>query len=183
MTLHAAKGLEFPVVFITGMEEEFCPLLRDDGDPDALEEERRLCYVGMTRAMEELYLTRARRRRRWGNVLDRLPSRFLGELPVDILETTDQMRIMTGAVDRERTRTAVAGRRQTGADDGMPAYEDEDQSAGGVYRPGQDVEHPTLGTGRILEVSGHGENTRLIVAFTEAGTRRLMARYSKLKVI
>ncbi len=183
MTLHAAKGLEFPVVFITGMEEEFCPLLRDDGDSDALEEERRLCYVGMTRAMEELYLTRVRRRRRWGSVLDRLPSRFLGELPVDILETTDQMRIVTGAVGAGRTRAAVAGKQQMEADDGMPAYEDEDQSADGVYRPGQDVEHPTLGTGRILEVSGHGENTRLIVAFTEAGTRRLMARYSKLKVI
>ena len=183
MTLHSAKGLEFPVVFITGMEEEFCPLLREDDNPDALEEERRLCYVGMTRAMEELYLTRARRRRRWGRVLDRLPSRFLGELPVDILETTDQMRLVTGVVGSGRSRETVARHDRSEAVDFMPDYEGEDQSAGGMYQRGQDVEHPTLGHGRILEVSGHGENTRLIVAFAEAGTRRLMAQYAKLRII
>lgn len=183
MTLHSAKGLEFPVVFITGMEEEFCPLLREDDNPDALEEERRLCYVGMTRAMEELYLTRARRRRRWGRVLDRLPSRFLGELPVDILETTDQMRLVTGVVGSGRSRKTIARHDRSEAVDFMPDYEGEDQSAGGMYQRGQDVEHPTLGHGRILEVSGHGENTRLIVAFAEAGTRRLMAQYAKLRII
>ncbi len=183
MTLHSAKGLEFPIVFITGMEEEFCPLLREADDADALEEERRLCYVGMTRAMEELYLTRARRRRRWGSVLDRLPSRFLGELPADILESVDQMRLVTGSVGSGRSRGAVARHDRSEASDIMPDYEGEDQSADGMYQPGQDVEHPTLGNGRILEVTGHGENTRLIVAFTEAGTRRLMARYAKLRVL
>ena len=133
--------------------------------------------------MEELYLTRARRRRRWGSVLDRLPSRFLGELPADILESVDQMRLVTGSVGSGRSRGAVARHDRSEASDIMPDYEGEDQSADGMYQPGQDVEHPTLGNGRILEVTGHGENTRLIVAFTEAGTRRLMARYAKLRVL
>ena len=177
MTLHSAKGLEFPVVFITGMEEEFCPLIRERDDTDALEEERRLCYVGMTRAMEELYLTRARRRRRWGSVLERLPSRFLGEIPADLLKSIDQMRLETAPAHATRYPSG------TGRVDRMPDYENENQDADGVYLPGQEVEHPTLGRGRILEVSGEGERTRLIVAFAQAGTRRLMARYSRLRVV
>ena len=183
VTLHSAKGLEYPVVFITGMEEELCPIIRVEDDVEALEEERRLCYVGMTRAKEELYFTRARRRRRWGSVQERLPSRFLGEIPPDLLESVDQMRLVTHS---SGSRTAGRGRNgsdQAGRYDAMPDYENEDQDSTGIYKVGQMVEHPTLGQGRILEVSGSGERMRLVVAFTETGTKRLMARYSKLSVL
>ena len=183
VTLHSAKGLEYPVVFITGMEEELCPIIRVEDDIDALEEERRLCYVGMTRAKEELYFTRARRRRKWGSVQERLPSRFLGEIPPDLLENVDQMRLVT-----HLSGGRTAGSRRKGSDqadryDAMPDYENEDQDSAGIYQVGQMVEHPTLGQGRILEVSGSGERMRLVVAFTETGTRRLMARYSKLSIL
>ena len=183
VTLHSAKGLEYPVVFITGMEEELCPIIRAEDDVDALEEERRLCYVGMTRAKEELYFTRARRRRKWGSVQERLPSRFLGEIPPDLLESVDQMRLVT-----HLSGGRTAGRRPKGSDqsdryDAMPDYENEDQDSAGIYQVGQMVEHPTLGQGRILEVSGSGERMRLVVTFSETGTRRLMARYSKLSVL
>ena len=183
VTLHSAKGLEYPVVFITGMEEELCPIIRVEDDVDALEEERRLCYVGMTRAKEELYFTRARRRRRWGSVQERLPSRFLGEIPPDLLETVDQMRLVT-----HLSGGSTAGHRRKGSDradryDAMPDYENEDQDSAGIYQVGQMVEHPTLGHGRILEVTDSGERMRLVVAFTQTGTRRLMARYSKLSVL
>jgi DNA helicase-2/ATP-dependent DNA helicase PcrA len=168
MTMHSAKGLEYPVVFLTGMEEELCPLLRDGDDTEALEEERRLCYVGMTRAREELYLSRARRRRRWGNVQQRLPSRFLGEIPPGLLESVDQLRLVSHRIDRA---------------DAMPDYENENQDAPFSYQVGQTVEHPTLGSGRILEVTGKDDKTRLVVAFASAGTKRLLAKYSNLQVV
>lgn len=183
MTLHSAKGLEFPVVFITGMEEELCPLARAHDDVDELEEERRLCYVGMTRAMEELYFTRSKRRRRWGRVLDRLPSRFMGEIPTDLLKTVDQMRLVSAGLGEGRYRHGRESFDEAERMDIMPDYENENQDSAGAFKVGQDVEHPTLGTGRILEVSGHGEKTRLVVAFGQVGTKRLMARYSKLRVI
>jgi DNA helicase-2/ATP-dependent DNA helicase PcrA len=183
MTMHSAKGLEYPVVFITGMEEELCPIMRENDDADALEEERRLCYVGMTRAKEELYLTRARLRRRWGKVQERLPSRFLGEIPPDLLESVDQMRLVTHLKgDRSGGSSRMGADRSEGVD-AMPDYENEDQDSTGFYRVGQLVDHPTLGEGRILEISGEGEKMRLVVAFTESGTRRLMACYSKLSAV
>ncbi len=186
MTLHAAKGLEFPLVFLTGVEEGLFPLARAAEDPEGLEEERRLCYVGMTRAQEELYLTRARRRRRWGGVHDCLPSRFLGEIPPDVLKSVDQFNLVGGGERGRTTRAAGSGRRswdEAGRVDVMPDYENEDQDAGASFRKGQTVEHATLGRGRVLDVSGRGEHTRLIVAFTRAGTKHLMARYARLKVI
>ena len=183
MTLHSAKGLEYPIVFITGMEEELCPMLRSTEGADGLEEERRLCYVGMTRAKEELYLTRARRRRRWGNVQDRLPSRFLGEIPVGLIKTVDQLHLASHGIGTGRARRSAGSFDEAERMDVMPDYEDENQDQPGGFRVGQRVEHPTLGCGRILEVSGRGEKTRLVVAFGEVGTKRLMAKYAKLRVM
>jgi DNA helicase-2/ATP-dependent DNA helicase PcrA len=176
MTLHAAKGLEFPVVFITGLEEGLFPLERAQDDPGLLEEERRLCYVGMTRAQQELYLTRARVRRRWGNLEENLSSRFLGEIPPGRLKVVDQLgpgrRVSGGRPGPLRAET-----------DPFPDYEGENQDAGTGLRTGQTVEHPTLGRGRILSVTGQGERTRLVVAFEETGTRKLMARYARLRIV
>ncbi len=184
MTLHSAKGLEFPIVFITGLEEGLFPIARADQSPGDLEEERRLCYVGMTRAGAELYMTRARRRRRWGSVLDSLPSRFLGEIPVAMLTVLDQLKMVaTSGATPQRARV---GKGATGDHDGgdvMPDYEGESQEVFEGFLAGQVVEHAILGRGRVLEVTGEGERMRLTVAFHEAGTKRLMARYAKLKVI
>src|SRR5207248_2943378 len=124
MTLHAAKGLEFSLVFLIGMEEGLFPHSRTFNDPDQLEEERRLCYVGMTRAMDQLVLTQARYRRRYGTDMPEAstPSRFLDEIPVQLLEEFGS--------SRSSSRTAAAYRDQ--ADEfvaGHYNYEDEDQSA------------------------------------------------------
>ncbi len=183
MTLHAAKGLEFPIVFMTGMEEGLFPISRIGEESDALEEERRLCYVGMTRAREELYLTRARRRRRWGQVMDTLPSRFLGEIPSELLTVIDQMRVVGTTIEGGGSRRPVRAYDEAERFDAMPDYEDESQEPVAAFERGQEVEHATLGKGRVLEVSGRGERTRLIVAFHDAGTRKLMAKYAKLKVL
>ncbi len=184
MTLHSAKGLEFPIVFITGMEEGLFPIARAEESPGDLEEERRLCYVGMTRAGAELYMTRARRRRRWGSVLDSLPSRFLGEIPVDLLTVLDQLKMVaTGGATRQRSRAGRPATDDYDRGDVMPDYEDESQEVFDGFLGGQVVERAILGRGRVLEVTGEGDRTRLTVAFHEAGTKRLMARYAKLKVI
>jgi DNA helicase-2/ATP-dependent DNA helicase PcrA len=165
------------------MEEGLFPISRVAEEPDALEEERRLCYVGMTRAMEELYLTRARRRRRWGQVLDTLPSRFLGEIPGELLTVIDQMRVVATTPGRARSRRPLRAFDEAERVDAMPDYESESQEAFAGFEPGQEVEHATLGKGCVLEVSGEGERTRLIVAFHDAGTRKLMAKYARLKVL
>ncbi|MFO7768813.1 MAG: 3'-5' exonuclease, partial [bacterium] len=183
MTLHSAKGLEFPLVFLTGVEEGLFPLARSSGDPDSLEEERRLCYVGMTRAREELYLTRAHRRRRWGGVQDCLPSRFLGEIPPGVMKSVDQFTLAGGGERDRSSRSSRSSWEEADRVDAMPDYEGENQDAGPGFRKGQTVEHATLGRGRVLDVSGSGEHTRLIVAFQRSGTKHLMAKYARLQVV
>jgi len=138
MTLHAAKGLEFPLVVLAGMEEGLFPNARTLIEPDAIEEERRLCYVGMTRAMDTLVLTRAVYRRRWGTDLPEasVPSRFLDEVPPQLLEEMgvgQRRRAASGAsYERERMPASHAGSRRPAARDSERthySYEDEDQSA------------------------------------------------------
>jgi superfamily I DNA/RNA helicase len=92
MTLHSSKGLEFPVVFLVGMEEGYLPHRRAKEEPGGIEEERRLCYVGITRAKKHLTLTRARTRKRYGSEVDRKPSRFLEEIPGEVVQTADAAR-------------------------------------------------------------------------------------------
>src|SRR5262249_49119236 len=130
MTLHSAKGLEFPLVFLVGMEEGLFPHSRTFLDPDQLEEERRLCYVGMTRAMNSLMLTRARYRRRFGTDLPEasVPSRFLEEVPPQLLEEV-------GSSRRSRVAQPSSPVRGSSYDESRHySYEDEDQSASS--RPG-----------------------------------------------
>ena len=138
MSLHAAKGLEFPLVFLAGMEEGLFPHSRTMNDPDGLEEERRLCYVGMTRAMDTLVLTRAQYRRRYGNDAPEasLPSRFLEEVPSRLIEDLGSPRLRS----HQRDSDFSAGFGRSGYGDGEErqfSYEDEDQSAGSLgSRPG-----------------------------------------------
>ena len=165
-TLHAAKGLEFPTVFVVGLEEGYLPHGQSAEDEDELEEERRLLYVGMTRAKDELTLTLARRRLVFGRVQPRMESRFVAEIPADSVEE----------------RTFGTGR--TAAFAPSFAAEDESQEVEppdvGVLRRGRRVRHPRYGYGVILAQEGSGDETRLTVYFDRAGKKKFVARYADL---
>ena len=167
MTLHSAKGLEFPVVFVSGMEEGLFPHSRSSEDPGKLEEERRLCYVGMTRAERKLCLTYAESRRLYGGP-DRYstPSRFLRELPPDRVEEVR----LRGRVSRPGLR--VPPRRRAGLD---PI---RDETNG--LRLGQRVQHPKFGEGVVLTYEGQGAHARVQVNFEGGGSKWLVVAYANL---
>jgi DNA helicase-2/ATP-dependent DNA helicase PcrA len=160
MTLHSAKGLEFPVVFLAGCEEELFPHYLSMNDPKALEEERRLCYVGVTRAMRKLYMTYAEIRRMHGKESYHRPSRFLHEIPVEL-------------INEIRFRTKVS-RPQPIANAYVPA-------AQGKFRSGQEVHHLVFGSGTVLECEGDGEDMKVKVRFAKVGTKILIASYLTAK--
>lgn len=172
MTLHSAKGLEFPVVFLTGLEEGLFPLLRQDDNDSDLEEERRLFYVGATRAKEKLYVTFAHERARFGNEASAaLPSRFLAELHADFIEQTAMKR--TRAQEHEPVYEP---------DVSMPVYEDESQETG-MIRAGRWVLHSSFGRGRILAVDGKGEKMKVTVDFEDRGEKKIVVKYGNLRLI
>ncbi|MBN1543056.1 UvrD-helicase domain-containing protein [candidate division KSB1 bacterium] len=174
MTLHSAKGLEFSVVFIVGLEEGLFPLSRSIQDPPALEEERRLFYVGATRAKEKLYLSWSRYRRRYGENLHSMPSRFIKELDpttTDAESTLRPFRI-------ERRRSAY----HDSVDSPMPNYEDQTQE-NLEYRVGMRVAHEVFGKGTIVKIDPGGEHAKLLVMFDTAGKRRLVLPYAKLEIL
>lgn len=160
MTLHAAKGLEYPLVFLTGMEEGLFPHQRSREDIAQLEEERRLCYVGMTRAMEKLVLTHAEVRRLHGSETYPPPSRFIREIPRELIAS-----VRFGA-DRQ-------------AD--LNGYDDHPRQAG--LGLGQQVSHATFGVGVILNIEGQGNHMRVQVNFEEAGSKWLVAAYANLQMV
>jgi DNA helicase-2/ATP-dependent DNA helicase PcrA len=164
MTLHTAKGLEFPLVFLTGMEDGLFPHQRSLNDLEGLEEERRLCYVGITRAMRQLYLTYAEQRRLHGVDSYNAPSRFIQELPPKLLEEV-----------RPRARSAPV----------MHASERPPQEAvsGSGLRLGTRVRHGKFGDGVILNVEGQGPHARVHVNFERQGAKWLMLSYANLEVV
>jgi DNA helicase-2/ATP-dependent DNA helicase PcrA len=169
MTLHSAKGLEFPVVFIAGVEEGLFPHRMSMEEPGRLEEERRLCYVGLTRAMRKLYLTHAELRRLHGKETFQRPSRFLQELPPELLEEVR----LRGQISRPvtATRPAVGLSRQTRVEGGgdLPSLS-----------LGQRVRHPVFGEGVILNAEGEGERARVQVSFEGEGDKWLVLGFAKL---
>jgi DNA helicase-2/ATP-dependent DNA helicase PcrA len=166
MTLHSAKGLEFPLVFLSGMEEGLFPHRMSAEEPGRMEEERRLCYVGITRAMSALYLTYAETRRLHGNDTYNRPSRFIQEIPPSLVEEVR----LSGAVSRGYG--APAGGGSFAAD------------AGNVgLRMGQRVLHAKFGEGVVLQSEGSGDRARVQVNFAEAGAKWLMMGYAKLEVL
>ena len=190
MTLHAAKGLEFPLVVIAGMEEGLFPHARSADDADALEEERRLCYVGMTRAKSQLVLTGAARRRVFGEYQSSEPSRFLDEIPgalVDLVEP-DRRPVYTSQSGRRASSSWTShrsgGRSRPPDLPDVPAasydYSNEDQSATHVL-PGMRVRHATFGVGTIESVEPLQGDVKLIVRFSAVGPKKLLARYAKLE--
>ncbi len=159
MTLHNAKGLEFPVVFITGMEDGVFPHFRSLGSPKELEEERRLCYVGITRAEQRLFLTRAWNRNLWGQSQYNGPSRFLGEIPAGL--TTSVKR------KTDSTRTTLQKPRAAGS--------------GIEISTGDRVRHASWGDGTVIQVIGSGEAAEAIVAFDDKGEKRLLLAWAPLE--
>lgn len=166
ITLHAAKGLEFPVVFLVGMEEGLLPHIRSFDDPQQMAEERRLCYVGMTRAMDLLYLTRAYRRMTFGASAANPPSRFLADVPAEI-------RRPYGNTTRGYVEAAAA---LVDTDDLEPAETP-------VFPVGTRVVHPKFGEGVVTDARANGSDTEYVVEFNTAGTRRLLQSYAKLRAL
>ncbi|MBZ5875153.1 DNA helicase II [Chromohalobacter israelensis] len=168
MTLHSAKGLEFPVVFVAGVEEGLFPHKMSLEEPGRLEEERRLCYVGVTRAMRKLYLTHAEIRRLHGKETFSRPSRFLHELPEALLEEVR----LRGQVSRPVTTRPGRGLSQQ-----QSVSSDDDQPALSL---GQRVSHPVFGEGVILNAEGEGARARVHVSFEDEGDKWLVLGFAKL---
>ena len=166
MTLHSAKGLEFPVVFLCGLEEGLFPHGRSSDDPGKLEEERRLCYVGMTRAKRKLCMSYAESRRLHGADVYPMPSRFLRELPPERIE---QVRLR-GTVRSPGTRIRPG---RSGAP--APSHDEPDG-----LRLGQRVRHPKFGEGVVLTYEGQGSHARVQVNFKTAGSKWLVVAYANL---
>jgi DNA helicase-2/ATP-dependent DNA helicase PcrA len=194
MTLHAAKGLEFPVVFITGLEEGLFPLAASLEDRKELEEERRLMYVGITRAKVKLYLSYARVRYRFGEMTDSVRSRFLDEVDDRLLHVEGEdghPRSYRHPVARPTVFPKfgpAAGFKQAQrvhnehASDPMPDYENESQELFQV-RIGSRVMHATFGRGRIVALDGRGENARAVVDFESVGRKQLLLKFAHLKAV
>jgi DNA helicase-2/ATP-dependent DNA helicase PcrA len=186
MTLHSAKGLEFPTVVLAGLEEGLFPHSRSSDDEEELEEERRLCYVGMTRARANLVLTGAARRRIFGEYQSSEPSRFIDEVPPELL---DRMLPSYSSASRQgnfphyefRTNPYGSGRRVK-EEQPSYAYEDEDQSLGPSLRPGMRVKHAQFGTGTVISVEALSDDTKLVVRFAAVGQKTLRAKYARLEI-
>jgi DNA helicase-2/ATP-dependent DNA helicase PcrA len=196
MTLHTAKGLEWPVVVLTGLEHGLFPLARAEEQPDGLEEERRLCYVGLTRAKDKLYLTWARARRRGGELRPGIPSRFLKALPPGIVEEkrTTSLWAPDWGSGRAAGRYGGSGARGRGSSawaDDQPAYRPAEVPASDAessqdtprFVKGERVRHRRFGGGTIQGLSGTGRDLKVSVKFDdeEVGVKQLLVAYAGLE--
>ena len=178
ITLHQAKGLEFPAMFMVGMEEGMLPHIRSFDDPGEMEEERRLCYVGMTRAKERLYLTRAFRRRLMGNSLPGIPSRFLSDIPRELITTPESER-----EGRQETRAAsrTGSRALAGMLGGAIVAEAGESTIGPPpFDPGDRVTHASFGEGVVVSCKAVKDDYEVTVAFDGSGVKRLLHSLAKL---
>jgi DNA helicase-2/ATP-dependent DNA helicase PcrA len=183
MTLHAAKGLEFDAVFLAGLEDGLLPHVNSHEDPDRLEEERRLAYVGMTRARHWLALTAARSRFLFGSRVPSRPSRFLLELPAAALRDVSDAPVTLpaaggrGAAGDAKAPAGPAPRPRPG----RPVAATATDAAGQGWRPGNRVRHASFGTGVVLSCQGRGPNLKLVVYFDRAGRKTLLPTVAKLE--
>jgi DNA helicase-2/ATP-dependent DNA helicase PcrA len=198
MTLHTAKGLEFPVVFLTGLEDGVFPHQRSLGDRQELEEERRLAYVGLTRAQQRLYVSRAVMRSAWGAPQHNPASRFLDELPVDLVDwrRTAAEQTSWARPDLSRTATGAGLGRATLTDRGRAQMQSRFGSANAradasrkakaghavpSLDPGDRVTHDTFGLGTVVALEGAGDNAVASVDFGSEGVKRLLLRYAPVE--
>jgi DNA helicase-2/ATP-dependent DNA helicase PcrA len=188
MTMHAAKGLEFPVVIIAGLEEGLFPHSRSSEDEEEIEEERRLCYVGMTRAQSHLILTSAARRRVFGEYQSTEPSRFLDEVPAELIERIAPSYASpyqgTFSHQHYEFRTNPYGRKGRSGrfreETAAYAYEHEDQSAFDI-KLGMRVRHAQFGVGTVVGVEAHNDDLKITVRFQTVGVKKLLSKYAKLE--
>ncbi len=198
MTVHAAKGLEFPVVFVVGLEEELFPVGSRNNEDVNIEEERRLFYVAITRAEKELFFSHCRSRYKYGEEQRKMRSRFLDEVSSDVVRTE------TGAsIDQDNNRFSDDNDNSNGSDNGSteveydwkkPLYNKNNRSSNNTqihydnpdedpFQVGAKVEHDVFGPGKIISRSGQGERTKVVVFFKDRGRKTLMLRVAKLQVI
>ena len=175
MTMHAAKGLEFPQVFVVGMEEGLFPGNRAMGDPDEMEEERRLCYVAMTRAKDKLTLTNARQRTLYGRTTPCMPSRFLNEIPEDNMEWLSKPQPRAYA-RRGGPATAIAAKKPDALRTSAAKAAPRSAAPRMDLQPGEMVDHDAFGRGMVLSVRPMGGDAMVEVAFDKVGTKRLMLK-------
>ncbi|MBM7617451.1 DNA helicase-2/ATP-dependent DNA helicase PcrA [Weissella uvarum] len=198
MTLHAAKGLEFPVVYMVGMEESLFPLAGALNDDDQMEEERRLAYVGITRAREKLYLTNAYSRLLYGRTNTNPPSRFIDEINPNLLEMPEGAGLSTSQNQSEAypfarrseraTNTTFSGRRQSSSVQqnqtkratSRPVGAQQTDKTAVEWHDGDKVSHKKWGIGRVVKTSGTGENQELDIVFPEQGVKRLLAAFAPI---
>ncbi len=209
MTLHLAKGLEFPIVYLVGMEEGLLPHRSSMDDPEELEEERRLCYVGITRAQQKLHLLYASRRRVYGNEQYNIPSRFLKDIPKELVEWKQMQegaRVVRGGftiggaaqpfIISRKSRWSKGGQRADGKprDRARATFDEFDQTYGdsmgsdfnqeeGPWKIGMKVSHPQFGEGIIRRIEGRDEKAKLTVYFGPHIVKTLMVRYAQLSPI
>ena len=187
MTLHTAKGLEFPIVFMVGMEDGVFPHLRSLGEPQELEEERRLAYVGITRARERLYLTNAWSRSLWGNTQYNPPSRFLEEIPEALLKMSETSSGSSpgrrwgghrrdGESNYESVRNHMV---ESALRRGKSAFQDAEPALD--IKTGDDVVHSKWGEGVVLEVVGAGADAEAVIRFPSVGEKRLLVALAPIK--
>ena len=205
MTLHSAKGLEFPVVFLIGMEEGLFPSYRSIGEQRELEEERRLCYVGITRAKEYLYLTCAKQRTIFGSTSCNKISRFIEEIPEELLDGADELTktskfnentewkygnnrmttyVITGSQTNRQTQPKYGFRTAESFLKNIAVSSEVKQTETDLskYKTGQTIYHKKFGEGIITEIATEGDDLKLDIAFEKVGHKRLMARYANLEV-
>ncbi|MFD1360805.1 DNA helicase PcrA [Lentibacillus salinarum] len=175
MTLHAAKGLEFPVVFLIGLEENVFPHSRSMFDEEEMEEERRLAYVGITRAEQELYLTHAKMRTLYGRTNMNPISRFINEIPEELVEGIEQARqTMYGSIEKPASKSD-SPKRQAGRIQQTTGAESQ------AWGPGDKAEHKKWGVGTVVKVQGEGESMELDIAFpAPTGIKRLLAKFAPI---
>lgn len=180
MTLHAAKGLEFPVVFLTGLDEGLFPHSRTLLDPSQVEEERRLAYVGITRAERQLYVTNAITRTMYGRISAYMPSRFLAEIPPQLMEDYHRK----SAMPQSRSTATVPGRQRVSIlTKPVASSLPKKHAVTDTYAQGDKVRHKIWGIGTVLQVIGEGANMQMKIQFPTKGVRQVVVKYAPLEKI